>query len=78
MSAIGSFHCIWNPATSSCKNGKYLASIIGNSVITRVEIIVKSYKEETETILTNFSEKSNLSNKKFLHFACILIILEHY
>ena len=25
---------IWNPATCSCKNGKYLASFIDNSVIT--------------------------------------------
>ena len=30
---------IWNPATHSCENGKYLASIIDNSVITCDEII---------------------------------------
>ena len=30
---------IWNPATCSCKNGKYLASIIDNSVIMCDEII---------------------------------------
>ena len=30
---------IWNPGTGSCKNGKYLASIIDNSVITCDEII---------------------------------------
>ena len=41
-----------NPATCSCKNGKYLASIIDDVVITRNEII-----EETKTIQTNFNEK---------------------
>ena len=47
---------IWNPATCSCKNGKYLASIIDNSVIKCDEIIeadaeAKLYDEETKTIL---------------------------
>ena len=28
----------WNPATCNCKNGQYLASIVGNSVITCDEI----------------------------------------
>ena len=43
---------IWNPATCSCENGKYLASIIDDSVITCDEII-----EETKNIPTNFNEK---------------------
>ena len=30
---------IWNPATCSCENGKYLASIIDDSVIMCYEII---------------------------------------
>ena len=30
---------MWNPATSSCKNGRYLGSIIDDSVITCDEII---------------------------------------
>ena len=30
---------IWNPATCSCKNGKYLANIMDDSVITCGEII---------------------------------------
>ena len=42
---------IWNPATRSCENGKYLASIMDDSVITCDEII-----EET-TFSTNFNEK---------------------
>ena len=36
---------IWNPATCSCENGKYLASIIDDSVITCDEII-----EETKNV----------------------------
>ena len=41
-----------NPATCSCKNGKYLPSIIDGSVITCDEII-----EETKTVQTSFNEK---------------------
>ena len=51
---------IWNHATCSCKNGKYLASIIDDSVITCDKIIDaqgKSYDKETKTIPTNFNEK---------------------
>ena len=43
---------IWSPATCSCKNDKYLASIIDDSVIMCDEII-----EETKTVKTNFNEK---------------------
>ena len=43
---------IWNPATYSCKNGKYLANIMDDSVITCDEII-----EETKSVPTNLNEK---------------------
>ena len=46
---------IWNPATCSCENGKYLANIMDNSVITCDEIV-----EEIKAVPTNFNEKSNL------------------
>ena len=46
---------IWNPAICNCKNRKYLASIIDNSVIMCDEIM-----EETKIIPKNFNEKSNL------------------
>ena len=40
---------IWNPIICSCENNKYfLASIIGDSMITYDEII-----EETKTVATN-------------------------
>ena len=32
--------CVWNPATCNCENGKYLASILDDSVIMCDEIIV--------------------------------------
>ena len=43
-------------ASCSCENGKYLASIMGDSAITFDEIM-KSFDEEAKTILTNFNEK---------------------
>ena len=43
---------IWNTVTCDCKNGKYLASIIEDSVISCDEIIQK-----TKTVSTNFNEK---------------------
>ena len=53
--------CIWNPATCSCKNDKYLASIIDDPVITCDEIIYAEAKlndEETKTVPTNYNEKN--------------------
>ena len=42
---------IWNPSATNCKNGKYLARIMDDSVIVCDEVI-ESYDEET-----NFNEK---------------------
>ena len=53
---------IWNPAACSCKNGKYFASIIDDSVIACDEII-----EETKTITTNFNEKNAICTTKVLY-----------
>ena len=57
---------IWNPATCSCENGKYLASIINDSVITCDEVI-------EETVPTNSNEKRQPVNTKFLYFIYIFI-----
>ena len=47
---------IWNPATCSCENDEYLASIIDDdSLITCDDI-----KEESKTISTNLMKKNNL------------------
>ena len=59
---------IWNPATCSCENGKYLASIMDDSTITCDEII-ESYNEGTEPIPTNFhGKKTNVNFFIYLHF----------
>ena len=55
---------IWNPATYSCKNDKYLASITDNPVITCDEII-----EETKTVPTNFNEKMQPVKQKIYIFS---------
>ena len=54
---------IWNPATCSCKNGKYLASIMNDSANTSDKII-DSYDEETKTIPTNFNENKVIQKMK--------------
>ena len=54
---------VWNPATCSCENGKYLASIMDDSRIICDEVI-ESYDEDAETkcyggtrsIPTNFND----------------------
>ena len=60
---------IWNSTTCSCKNGKYVASIIDDLAIMCDEIIV-----ETKTVPTNFNEKNptckkiNFSLLEFLQY----------
>ena len=54
---------IWNPATYSCQNKKYLASIMDGSAVTFDENIdagveAKLNNEETETFSANFNEKN--------------------
>ena len=62
---------VWNPATCSCKNGKYLASVMDDSVIMCGEVI-ESYNEET-----NFNEKKAACKMQNLYvlLAFLLIIL---
>ena len=49
---------IWNPATCSWKNDRYVASIIDNSVITHDDIIDA---EETKTIPKNMICETKVS-----------------
>ena len=44
---------IWNPATCSCENGKYVGSVTDDSLIMCDEII-----EETKIVPTNFNVKT--------------------
>ena len=69
---------IWKSATCSCENGKYLASIMGDKMITCDEIInaeAKSYDEETKTVTTNFNGKNIICKTKtfYILFAFLLI-----
>ena len=48
---------VWNPSTCICENGKYLTSVMDDSVIMCDEVI-ESYDEEIKTIPTNFNEKN--------------------
>ena len=57
---------IWNPATCNCKTGKYVRSIIDNSVTTCNEITKETKTISTKTIPT----KSNLTK---LHFTSLFI-----
>ena len=58
----------WNPDICSCKNGKYLASIIDDSVITCDAII-----EETKPVMKNFNDKNVICKTK--HFYILLTFL---
>ena len=48
---------IWNPATCSCKNGKYVRSVIKNLVITYDEIIDSTKIVSTKTVPASFNVK---------------------
>ena len=61
---------IQNPATCSCKNGKCLANIIDNSVITCAEII-----EKTKTIHTNFNEKIIMCETKNSYILLMFLLI---
>ena len=39
---VGEKDYIWNPATCSCQNGKYLASTIDDSAITSDQILTQN------------------------------------
>ena len=61
---------IWNPTTCSCENGKYLANIIDDSVITCDEII-----EDTKSIPTNFNEKTIICEAKNLYILLTFLLI---
>ena len=48
---------IWNPATCSCENGKYVGSIIVDLLITCDEVIDIAKIVPTKSILTKFNER---------------------
>ena len=56
----------WSPGICCCKNSKYLASIISDSVITCDEIV-----EETKTVPTSFNEKMEPVKQINCYFASL-------
>ena len=64
--------CNWNLATGSSKNGKYLASIIDDSMITCDKII-----NTTKTITANFNDKKVTckTNKIYILLTLLLITI---
>ena len=62
---------ISHPATKSCKNGKYLVSIIGDSVINCDEIVDA---KEAKTITTNLMKKiQSIKNKISIFYLTFLL-----
>ena len=68
---------VWNPATCNCENGKYLASIKDDSVITCAEVI-KSYDEEIKTSPTNFDEKNITCKTQSFYILLTFYISRYY
>ena len=66
---------IWNPATCSCKNGKHLASILDDSVITFHESIDETRTVPTKTIPTNFIEKEITCRTKTLYVLFTFLLI---
>ena len=68
----------WNPATCSCENGKHLASITNDSVITCDEIIEETKTIPTKTVPTNFNEKKVTCKTKnfYISLTFLLITIE--
>ena len=66
---------IWNSATCSCKNGKYLTSIIDNSVIRCDEIINAVSPNVPTTMSTNFQKKKVRYKMNFSILLTVLLVL---
>ena len=65
---------IWNPATCSCKNGKYLPRIVDDIVIRCDKVIETTKTAPTKTILTNNTSTNFYILLAFLLITIILLI----
>ena len=65
---------IWNPATCSCKNGKYLGSTVDDSVITCDEIIETKKAVPTKTVPTRSTSTNFYISLTFLSITIALLI----
>ena len=69
---------IWNSATCSCQNGKYLASILNEWAIACDEVIdvqAKSNGKETKPFPTNFNEKNITYNTRNFYILLIFLLI---
>ena len=65
---------IWNSTTCNCENGKYLGSIIDDSVITCYETIEDTKTVPTKTATTK-TVSANLKKKLIKNFYILLTLL---
>ena len=78
-------HYVWNPAACNCENGKYLTSIMNDSVIICDKFIVLYAKpspeddddDDDQETKTNFNEEKSASKTQnfYILFAFLLIII---
>ena len=73
----------WNPPKSACENGKYVGSIIDNSVMwNKIIEMTKSILTKTsptKTIPTNFNEKKCFVKLKlFIFYLSFYLVSWHY
>ena len=64
----------WKPSKCICENGKYLASIMDDSMITCDEVI-NSYDEEIKTIPINFNEKKVTCKKQNFYILLAFLLV---
>ena len=62
---------IWNPGTCSCENGRYLASIMDDWVMTCDKI----FEEETKTVTANFNEKNAICKTKNVYILLAFLLI---
>ena len=62
---------LWNPGTCSCENGRYLASIMDDWVMTCDQI----FEEETKTVTTNFNEKNAICKTKNVYILLAFLLI---
>ena len=78
MNVDVSANYIWNHCSCTCGNGKYVESIIDNSLVTCDEIIdaiAKLYKESSKSIPINFTEKKATCKMDNLYILFVLFLL---
>ena len=61
-------HYIWNPATRSRENGKYLASIIDNSVLPAMKLSKKRQKQVQQILMKKMQSVKQKNSIFYLPF----------